>query len=168
MRELATDFVSFPTTHTMCTQGCGLASVGVCAYRHDVQARASPTRARTHARAQSHMHTQDVIVMSTRRDTKKFVLMEQCDSVSLLIHDFPQVLQSNTFSYDRTHFLTVGCLPSVSLLTPTHTHAHTHPHAPTLPTTQPHTLRHTHVYAPACELHAKCRQNACELHVNFM
>jgi len=49
------------------------------------------TRTRTHSHTNAHTRMQDVIVMTTRRDTKKFVLMEQCDSVSLLIHDFPQV-----------------------------------------------------------------------------
>lgn len=34
---------------------------------------------------------EDMIVMTTRRDTKKYALMEKCESVSLLIHDFPSV-----------------------------------------------------------------------------
>jgi hypothetical protein len=52
---------------------------------------------------------EDVIVMTTRRDTKKFVLMENCDSVSLLIHDFPQMKETEEFdrSFKRTLSISV-------------------------------------------------------------
>jgi nitroimidazol reductase NimA-like FMN-containing flavoprotein (pyridoxamine 5'-phosphate oxidase superfamily) len=52
---------------------------------------------------------EDVIVMTTRRDTKKFVLMENCESVSLLIHDFPHVkaVDERDTHYNRTLSLSI-------------------------------------------------------------
>lgn len=52
---------------------------------------------------------EDVIVMTTRRDTKKYALMENSDSVSLLIHDFPQVKETDddSASFKRTLSLSI-------------------------------------------------------------
>jgi len=52
---------------------------------------------------------EDMLVMTTRRDTKKFVLMQDCQSVSLLIHDFPQVkgAEETEGSFNRTLSLSI-------------------------------------------------------------
>ncbi|KAJ1488304.1 hypothetical protein T484DRAFT_1783584 [Baffinella frigidus] len=51
--------------------------------------------------------TEDVLVMATRRDTRKFVLMQQHRAVSVMLHDFPQqqpdeVAKPGAGSFKRT------------------------------------------------------------------
>lgn len=53
-----------------------------------------------------------LIVMTTRRDTKKFVLMAKNPTVGLLLHDFPQI-QSNERSFKRTLSISISGLAKI-------------------------------------------------------
>ena len=54
----------------------------------------------------------DVIVMTTRRDTKKYELMEKFPHVSLLLHDFPQV-KTNESSFKRTLSISIKGIATI-------------------------------------------------------
>jgi nitroimidazol reductase NimA-like FMN-containing flavoprotein (pyridoxamine 5'-phosphate oxidase superfamily) len=53
-----------------------------------------------------------LVVMTTRRDTKKFVLMSKNPTVGLLLHDFPQI-QSNERSFKRTLSISISGMAKI-------------------------------------------------------
>lgn len=55
---------------------------------------------------------EEVILMSTRRDTKKFALLEANPKVSLLIHDFPHIESQNQTG--QTYSITMNGTAHVS------------------------------------------------------
>ena len=55
-----------------------------------------------------------LIVMTTRRDTKKYVLIEKNSTVGLLFHDFPQI-QSNERSFKLTLSISITGLARIEV-----------------------------------------------------